>query len=599
MRGFIVVASLMLVGCGRQESVTTPNSTNPGETPTALPSRAPVKLAQLSPMTSRSAASSVAPLPSSSSDAPTVLAASAPVSRANASPFGIASSHLSSQRLSTWLPVVRSAGVTWLRGFDVATAELSLTAIEKQQLNVSGILLWGPPGKALTFPVNDLKGWSNHVNGLVSRNKTRVQHWEVWNEPPNFTQDKSPESYAKVVVAAYEAAKRADPSVQVGIAAKSNHVQWLESAIRAGAKDHFDYVTLHPYEVLDMVAEGGEALFLNIVPTVRAMLRAHNPTRADVPIWFTELGTPVSATTTPELQAARLIKAYTLSIAQGVTHVHWFEGQDGDSGAFGLIDAAGKKRVSLTALSSLIATLGPTPNYVGWVTPKDGIYGFVFRTPSDVTMVAWASPAASQKLTFDAQVTAIDPTKGSSALTKQVSASTLPVIVTGLPASWAEQATTNRALPFPWGGDFTGARAVSLVAPNIAQGLHQFGEPAIRTFGGKPARDASTRATQSFAVDPNFATYVTGPLTISVVVRRNGSTSAGFKLSYESTSGWKTAGGWYTIPESDTFTTKEYTLTDAEFVGNWAYHFALDSDSKANSQYSVQSVTVTKHTAHQ
>lgn len=588
-----LVGSILVLGCGRQESATAPTTA----TSDARPTSAGVELNVAAVEVTSSSRST--PLPASGatllpiSEPITKLGASPPVHEADPSPFGIASSHLSSQRLGSWLPAVRNTGVTWIRGFDVATAQARLTDAETLDVNVAGILVWGRPGKPLTLPVDDLEGWSRHVSGLVTRCKGRVQHWEVWNEPPNFTADKSPESYAKVVVAAYDAAKRADPTVQVGIAAKSNHIQWLETAIRAGAKDHFDYVTLHPYEVLDMVAQGGEALFLNIVPTVRTMLRVNNHARADVPVWFTELGTPVSATTTPDLQAARLLKAYTLGIAQGAARIHWFEGQDGDSGAFGLLDERGKQRASYTALSTLIASVGPRPDYVGWITPAEGVYGFVFRTPKDVVMVAWASPAASRPLAFETQVTKIDPTTGASTRTKQSMVTTLPQIFSGLAATWADRAGANRTQPFPWGGDFTGARVVSLVAPNIERGLHQFGKPSIRSFGGKPARDASARASQDFAVDPNFANYVTGPLKVSVAVRRNGTEPAGFKFKYESTTGWKTAGGWYTIPEG-TFTTKEFTLTDAEFVGNWAYHFMLDSDSKAQSQYSIESVTVTK-----
>lgn len=524
------------------------------------------------------------------------LATTNSVRSLEASPFGIASSNLSSKRLAGWLPTIRSAGVAWLRGFDVAAAETRLTEIEQQGLHVSGVLQWSPPGTTLSFPVNHLPTWSHYVEDLVSRTKGRVRHWEVWNEPPNFSQDKSPDSYAKVVVAAYNAVKRVDATIRVGIAAKSNHVQWLESVIRAGAKSHFDYVTLHPYEVLDVVAEGGEALFINIVPTVRAMLRAHDPQRAHVPILFTELGTPVDATTTQEQQAARLLKAYTLGIAQGASRIHWFEGQDGDSGAFGLLDPYGKKRASYTALSTLVATLGAVPDYQGWVIPTEGAYGFVFRSAAGVVLVAWTSPAASKSLYFETPVTVLDATTGSSSTTTHAKLSTLPVIVTGLQATWAEQALGNRTRPFPWGGDFSGARTVSLTAPHTEQGLHQFGQPVIRTFGGKPARDASTRSSQSFAVDPNFANYVTGPLEISITARRNGATSAGFKLTYESVSGWKSA-GWHTVPAGETFTTKTFTVSDAQFVGNWGYHFTLESDSKANSQYSIESVTVTKLTA--
>ena len=69
----------------------------------------------------------------------------------------------------------------------------------------------------------------------------------------------------------------------VGLAAKSAHVNYLEQVIKAGAKDHFDYIMLHPYEVLNGIADnaGTEAVFMNIVPTVRKMLAAQNPAKAE------------------------------------------------------------------------------------------------------------------------------------------------------------------------------------------------------------------------------------------------------------------------------------------------------------------------------
>lgn len=535
-----------------------------------------------------------APVPSSSSGAPPKLQSPPPANLDNDSPFGIAASHLSSQRLSAWLPAVRSAGVTWLRGFDLSALDARLTEAANNRVNVAGILLWSPPGEQLTLPVDDLAGWSAHVTRVVRRAKGRVRHWEVWNEPPNFTRDKSPASYAKVVVAAYTAAKAVDPNVQIGIAAKSNHIQWLQAAIEAGARDHFDYVTLHPYEVLDAVPEGGEALFLNIVPTLRAMLGASNPSRSRAPVWFTELGTPVSPNTSPELQASRLLKAYTLGIAQGAARVHWFEGRDGDSGAFGILDDKGTRRVSFTALSSLIETLGQTPNYLGWTTPTSNSYGFVFRTGKTLTMVAWSRPNTTSELNFAEHVNAVDPTTGRRTRVTSVTLTNIPTLLTELDPSWANAAIANHLRPFPWGGDFTTASTVSLTAPDVEQGLHQFGAFKARSFNGKPARDASDRTSQNFAVDPNFLSYPTGPLRVGVTVRRNGSTPAGFKLEYESTTGYKTAGGWYTVPEGEQFTTTEFTLTDAHFVGNWAYHFRLDSDSRTNSQYSISAVTVTK-----
>jgi hypothetical protein len=99
---------------------------------------------------------------------------------------------------------------------------------------------------------------------------------------------------------------------------------------------------------------------------------------------------------------------------------------------------------------------------------------------------------------------------------------------------------------------------------------------------------------QSFSVDPNFSSYTTVPIKVTAVVRRNGADSAGFNLKYESKTGWKGSGSWYTVPGSDQWYTQEWTLTDAQFVGKWGYNFSFDSDSTQYSKYSIKSVTVMK-----
>lgn len=513
----------------------------------------------------------------------------------NQSPFGIATSHRSAKNLLSWLPAVREAGVSWLRGFDVSAAEDRLSDAERAQVDVAGFLAWSPAGKRLTFPVDNLAEWSQYVEKLVTRCKGRVKYWEVWNEPPNFTEDKSPESYAKVVVAAYRAAKKVDPDVQIGLATRSNYVQWLDAAIQAGAKDHFDYLTVHPYELLGGVARGGEPLFLSIVPTLRKMLQARNPERKDAPVWFTELGQPVDQHFDAEQQAITVLKAYTLSIAQGAARVHWFEGRDGDSGPFGLLDGNGNKRPSYHALAALIRALGPVPKYVGWLVLEQGSYGFVFAAEGRHVMLAWAPPGQTEQVHFEGEVTALDPIRASQSRAQSVSLTEAPLILAGLPQSLVARAAANARQPFYWDGDYSGMKSISLEAPDVQSGLHQLSAPNIRWFGNQPARDASHSPKQVFVVDPNFLSYTTVPLRITIVAKRNGAAKAGFNLKYESTSGLKTVqGGWYTIPESPDFTSKDFVIDDSQFVGNWAYHFMLDSDSPAFSQYSIQSVTVAK-----
>ena len=71
----------------------------------------------------------------------------------------------------------------------------------------------------------------------------------------------------------------------VGLAAKSAYLYYLDAALKAGAKGHYDYITLHPYEILGTVIAhpGTEPIFLTIASKVRKMLAAQDPGKVNVP----------------------------------------------------------------------------------------------------------------------------------------------------------------------------------------------------------------------------------------------------------------------------------------------------------------------------
>ncbi|MCB1212660.1 MAG: hypothetical protein KDK97_25270, partial [Verrucomicrobiales bacterium] len=149
---------------------------------------------------------------------------------------------------------------------------------------------WNDKDERGSLPVNNLKGWSAYVTAVVKHVNGRIKRWEIWNEPPNFTgKDQTPADYAKIVIAAHDAAKAVDPDCKIGLAAKSVHIHYLEQVIQAGGRDHFDFITLHPYEVLNGIVDnaGTESVFMHIVPTLRKMLAIQNPAKADVPVIFT------------------------------------------------------------------------------------------------------------------------------------------------------------------------------------------------------------------------------------------------------------------------------------------------------------------------
>jgi polysaccharide biosynthesis protein PslG len=539
------------------------------------------------------------------------------------SPFGIGSCYIngrSAKDLQRWLPQMSAIGLRVLRtchvawdtvepeegkwAWDEVDREMALVASNKM---TCGALLLGSPrwntaDKPGTLPANNLAAWSRYVTETVKHLKGRVKYFEVWNEPPNFTgTDQTPADYAKLVVAAYDAAKAVDPDCLVGLAAKSCHVNYLEQVIQAGAKDHFDWITLHPYEILDGVANhlGSEPVFLHIVPTVRKMLAAQNPARADVPILFTELGCDAQRKGA-DTQAHTLVKAYAMGIAQGVACIQWFEGMDGDSGPMGLLQSDGIARPAYTALAQMIQHLGQHPKYLGWITPSEGTCGFLFQGPTNSVLVAWNRHDGSQSVRFSRAVPIVDPLTGKSSTADRLDLTVAPVLIVGVPEDLVAEARRHHDQPLPWGGDYSKAKSVSVTMGehNVEHGLHTFSgaglAEAVVAYGGS-ARAGSVPGGNVFMVDPGFLSYDTVPIEITAVVRRNAANdNAGFKLIYESKTGLKTAGNWYTVPDNKQWHTARWVIDDPQFVSYWGYNFALESDGNVYNRYLIQSITVTK-----
>jgi hypothetical protein len=509
------------------------------------------------------------------------------------SPWGIAPSHSASWGIGSWAPAIAETGVRWIRGFYQAEPDRVLAVSEKNGYRMCGILAWSPPGKKFSFPVDDLPGWEAWITGLLQQTKGRVKHWEVWNEPPNFSESKSPSDYAKIVVSAYRTAKKVDPGLRIGLAAQSVNLNFLAQALDAGAAGHFDYVTVHPYEVMDLVERGWEAQYLSIVPTIRKLLADKSPTKKDVPVVITEVGTTVEKGLTQERQADQLVKAFVLSLAQGVKRIHWFEGIDGDSGPFGLIagnNGAAPRRLSFTAMTRLVEILGHAPKPAGRLVRDGKHFAFAFEGAPGPVLAAWAAPGTTSTLSLGAKARVVNPRTGAATEASEVELTPAPLLITGVPAALLAEARAEAAKPFPWGGDYTGAASVGWSAEGGARGLHPIGDAKIVDGG----RDQSGFGGQSFTVDPNFLSYTTLPLKVTIVARRKGPKAAGFNFKYESTSGWKGGLGWHTIPEGAGWSTLTYTLKDPQFTGKWGFHFGLDSDSTEHTAYLLRSVTVEK-----
>ena len=531
-------------------------------------------------------------------------APSVPVEKANPaglSPFGIGGDAHTGRDLTPWMPKMADIGIHVMRCCYADQRDY----LDSLGIKYGGLLYGVPPGDTLdapgTLPVKDLATWSAFVTKNVKEANGRAQYWELWNEPPNgIGAGQTATDYAKLLVSTYDAAKAADPNAPVAMCAKSVHVNWLYQTIQAGGKDHFDVIILHPYETLGTALDhpGAEPVYMSIVPNVRKMLADQDPAKVNVPIIFTELG--FDAGRGPILQATAVVKAYTMGIAQGVTCIEWFEGMDGDSGPMGLLTGNLTPRPAYTAMAQMIKYLGQHPTYLGWVLIHDKDYGFVFQGATNPILVTWAPKGTKDDYDFGIPVTVVDPLTGTTTQTGPVTLTEVPIIVDGAPSDLVAKAQANKGKPLTWGGDYTNAKSVTVTygaSGTLEKGLHTQAAASIAQdvvdYGGG-ARAGDLPGGTVFMVDPNFLSYTTTPIDITLVVRRNpANDNAGFKLVYESTTGYKDC-GWYTVPEGQQWTTKTFHITDAQFVSMWGYNFSLNSDGNTYNKYDIQSVTVTK-----
>jgi hypothetical protein len=487
-------------------------------------------------------------------------------------------------------------------------ADALIEAAAKNNIEISAILMGSSPEdkRVHAFPMSDLDGWSSFVSAVVGRYKKRIHNWEVWNEGNGGFNDgkHTTADYARLALATYAAAKKADPQAQVGLTVASFDAPYLHQAIlamaKAGKPNCFDYLCIHPYEIADHVNEAdGEIPFLWMTRLLRDMLKASAPERAGADIWITEVGRRIDSRkghVVTEQDAARaFVKIYTMASAQGIARTQWFEAQDpvGEEQGFGLLARNGTPRASYAALKNLTTRLGPAPRYLGWLAlGRDGKgFGFVFQGKIAAVLVAWMPAGQSNNtVVFKSDALVIDAVSGGVQKPGPGRAFTLtdtPVLVTGLSREILEDAQANAGKSFPWGGDYSKAGAVSCEpgSPDGHRGVFQIARaanPTVKFADGSTgilARGDIGQAV-SFHVHPSFAGFHTREYFIRVRVRRVAPGNVGMNLQYQAADSqgrtpYKNRGQWFGLSADTDWQSYTWHVTDACFSRMWGYDFSL------------------------
>jgi hypothetical protein len=516
------------------------------------------------------------------------------------SPWGVSPSAALSSAPATWTKDMEAMGATRVRGFHPEWAPHALKAFRDAKLTLSGFLMWSAT-RPLTLPVAHLDDFRKYVTDTVKRHRAQVTSWEVWNEPPNFTEDTSPVSYAKIVATAHAAAKAVDPQIRIGLAAKSVHIYFLAETIAAGARDKFDFITLHPYETSSLIPQGGERAFLGIVDNVRAMLRERNPARGDVPIWFSEIGVELSTQgrfpVDEAVQADTLIKIYSMGIAQGVEQIDWFDPRDSEGRHLGLLRGNGRARPAFQAYQALRSALGAAPRFLGYLRPSEHSFGFLFAGPTKHVLVSWLGPTGSDEPAPPSDAELLWPRSTGAPHTKGT-----PNIFAAEPSSalaldWQKRASLDRSGL----GSGPTAREVSWHAGVPSESVCVVNAPAA--LDGPSGKELDLRGGSGawFAIDPMVIGYKTQPVEIELVARGHGKGKPGFNFKYESNRPVAAANGhgmvgnghWNFVAGSEPVTFK-WRVDDASFVGKYGANLAVDCDSPDNCDFSILSLRLRK-----
>lgn len=139
-------------------------------------------------------------------------------------------------------------------------------------------------------PASDeaIAAYANYCAFMASELKGIINYYEIWNEYNIASFNKSnepPETYAKMLKAAYTAIKKVNPEATViGIDIAGIGTDWPRRVFEAGGYEYCDAVSCHPY---DWSGEFREQVLIKDGLAFKELLREFGEEK---PIWYTEMG---------------------------------------------------------------------------------------------------------------------------------------------------------------------------------------------------------------------------------------------------------------------------------------------------------------------
>ncbi len=258
-----------------------------------------------------------------------------------------------------------------------------------------------------------IDAWERYIAAMVERYKRSCPVWEIWNEPNGLGFWKpypDAASYAALLSSAHAVIKRVDPSLSVMIAGFSpkywvvdhpkTHEALFVKALYERTPRPFDIAAYHPYTA-PATETSNRAVVDKLVfmpSSIRDVLRANGD--ENVPMWFTEMGTPTRSFMTKERAAEYLVLLYVKALSlPNIGTCFWYDlvddGTDPNDSEqnFGLLHADYTPKQGYVAYAVLVRMLG---NAVFMRDEyRSGASFYHFKRGTIAVIAAWADgPAA-------------------------------------------------------------------------------------------------------------------------------------------------------------------------------------------------------------
>lgn len=321
------------------------------------------------------------------------------------SPFGVmmvVNNHTALSNASRAIERAHEAGIQWIRiglayaviepqkgSFQWSTYDTLVEKARSEQLQIVATLAYATqwnttaPASELRaaqrehYPPASLDEWASYVRSTVTRYRSVIHHWEVWNEPDlggtavpcNGFWCGTAAQYAQLLHVTYDAIKEADPAASVLLGGLS-----LSTAdgYRFGSEILNDrqYPAARSFDIMNVHVYGSQQEAMRRMSGIQAALAAAGvPNR---PIWITEMGYSsdpgkqnVAGYSGGEAgQAAYLHDFIPMLLHLGAQKVFWFQLIDDDPitartdqqfSAYGLLKNDTSTKQAFAAYEQLIA----------------------------------------------------------------------------------------------------------------------------------------------------------------------------------------------------------------------------------------------------